>query len=160
MPEKAPRAVPEGMHTITTHLWFNGKCKEAIDFYKKVFGAELVEPPVKSPDGKSIMHAMMKFGNSYFMMADALPGRWEQGPQQNATASMWCYVDDCDDLYDRAVQAGCEIVEEMMDAFWGDRNGKVKDPFGHCWSFASQKWILTDEELQERMQDWLKSLKQ
>jgi PhnB protein len=47
-----------------------------------------------------------------------------------------------------------------MDAFWGDRNGKVKDPFGHCWSFARQKWILTEKELQERLQEWLKSLKQ
>lgn len=49
-------------------------------------------------------------------------------------------------------------MEPKMDAFWGDRNGKVKDPFGHCWGIASQKWILTEDEMQERMQEWLKSI--
>lgn len=159
MPEKAPQPIPEGMHTITVHLWFNGNCKEAIDFYQKVFGAELAAPPVPGVDGKGIMHAMLKLGDSNIMMADAWPGHWEQGPKDSASASMWCYVEDCDALFNRAVEAGCEVLEEMMDAFWGDRNGKIKDPFGHCWSFASHKWILTEEEMQERMQEWLKSLK-
>ncbi len=159
MPEKALHPVPEGIHTVTVHLWFNGNCKEAVDFYKQTFGAELTEKPVPTPDRKGIMHAMLKLGNSHIMMADAWPGHWEQGPRQNATASLWCYVEDCDALYNRAVEAGCEVMEEMMDAFWGDRNGKIKDPFGHCWSFASQKWILTPEELEERMQEWLKSIK-
>ena len=67
---------------------------------------------------------------------------------------------NCDAFYNQAVNAGCEVLEPMMDAFWGDRNGKVKDPFGHCWSIASHKWIFTEEEMQERMQEWLKSLKQ
>lgn len=160
MPEKAPKSVPEGMHTVTVHLWFDGNCKEAIDFYQKAFGAELAETPVPTPDGRGIMHAMLKMGNSNIMMADALPEQWEQGPNGTATAGMWCYVDDCDTLFNRAVEAGCEVIYPLMDAFWGDRNGKVKDPYGHCWSFASQKWILTQEEMQKRMQEWLKSLEQ
>ena len=158
MPEKAPRAVPEGMHTVTIHLWFNGNCTEAIDFYKKAFGAEPIGSVVPTPDGSGIMHAMLKLGDSNIMMADATPGQWEKGPIKGSTAGMWCYVEDCDELFNRAVAAGCEIVYPLMDAFWGDRNGKVKDPFGHCWGFASQKWILTEEEMQERMQEWLKSL--
>ena len=56
--------------------------------------------------------------------------------------------------------AGCEVVDEMMDAFWGDRMGMVKDPFGHCWAIASHKWVLTEEEMQKGMEDWLKSLPQ
>ena len=92
MPEKAPQPVPEGMHTVTIHLWFDGNCKDAIDFYQKAFGAELVGPPVPTPDGKGIMHAMLKLGDSNIMMADANPGQWEQGPKDNATAGMWCDI--------------------------------------------------------------------
>ena len=128
MPEKAPQPVPEGMHTVTIHLWFNGNCKEAIDFYQKAFGAELARPPVPTPDGSGIMHAMLRLGDSNIMMADANSEQWEQGPKGSATAGMWCYVDDCDALFNRAVEAGCEVVYTLMDAFWGDRNGKVKDP--------------------------------
>lgn len=160
MPEKAPQPVPDGMHTVTVHLWFDGNCKDAIDFYQKAFDAELAGPPVPTPDGNGIMHAMLKLGDSNIMMADANPEQWEQGPKRSATAGMWCYVNDCDALFNRAVEAGCEVVYPLMDAFWGDRNGKVKDPFGHCWGFASHKWILTEEEMQERMQEWLKSLEQ
>ena len=160
MPEKALKPVPERMHTVTVHLWFDGNCKEAIDFYQKAFGAELAAPPVPTPDGNGIMHAMLKLGDSNIMMADAMPEQWEQGPKGSATAGMWCYVNDCDALFSRAVEAGCEVVYPLMDAFWGDRNGKVKDPFGHCWGFASHKWVLTEEEMQERMQEWLKSVEQ
>jgi PhnB protein len=158
MPQKAPKPVPDGMHTITVHLWFNGNCNQAVEFYQKAFGAKLAAPPVPTPDGKGIMHAMLKLGDSNIMMADTWPGNWEQGPKQGSSASMWLYVEDCDALYNQAVKAGCEVVEEMMDAFWGDRNGKVKDPFGHCWSIASHKWVLTPEEMQERMDEWLKSI--
>ncbi len=158
MPEKAPKPVPEGMHTVTVNLWYNGNCNEAIEFYQKAFGAKLAGPPVPSPDGKGIMHAMLKLGDSNIMMADVRPEQWEKGPKETATASLFCYVEDCDALFNRAVDAGCEVLEAMMDAFWGDRYGKIKDPYGHCWGFASHKWILSDEEMQERMQEWLKSI--
>ena len=159
MPIKAPKAVPEGMHTVTVHLWFNGDCKHAISFYQKAFQAEIEEPPVPAPDGNGIMHVMMKIGDSNIMMADAWPNHWEQGPIKGSTASLWLYVDDCDALYKRALDAGCEVVEPIMDAFWGDRNGKVRDPFGHCWSISSHKWILSEQEMLERMDEWLKGVK-
>jgi uncharacterized glyoxalase superfamily protein PhnB len=146
------------MNTITVHLWFNGDCGQAVDFYQKAFGAELTGPPVPSPDGKNIMHAMLRLGDSHLMMADAWPGAWEQGPKASASGSLWLYVEDCDAIFNRAVEAGCEVMEPMMDAFWGDRNGKVKDPFGHCWSIASHKWIYTPEEMQKGQEEWLKSL--
>ena len=67
--------------------------------------------------------------------------------------SFWVYVKDCDFLFNRAVEAGCEVLMPMEDAFWGDRFGKVKDPFGHCWAIASFKWILTPEEIEERQKE-------
>lgn len=160
MPTKAPNPVPEGMNTVTPHLWFNGECKKALDLYKKVFNATVIGDPVIGPDGNSILHVMIRVGNSHIMMADALPDHYESGPKENTTAAIFLYVEDCDLLYNKALDSGCEVMEEMMDAFWGDRMGKVKDPFGHCWSIASNKWILTPEEMEQGMKTWLNSLKQ
>jgi len=85
MATPAPNPIPEGMNTITPHLWFNGNCKEAIDFYQKAFGAEPIGSVVESPDAKSIMHAMLKWGDSNFMLADTWPDQWEQGPRENSS---------------------------------------------------------------------------
>ena len=96
--------------------------------------------------------------------SEGITPRWFQiaavGPEQkHLEPGMWVYVEDCDAVFNRAVEAGCEILEEMMDAFWGDRNGKVKDPFGHCWSIASHKWILTPEEMEKGLKEWEEGLK-
>jgi PhnB protein len=147
MPIKAPNAVPEGMNTITPHLWFNGNCKDAIDFYQRAFGAELMCPPAMDSEDKNVMHVMMRMGNSPIMMADAWPNGAESGPKGYGTVGMWLYVEDCDALFDRAVKAGCEVIMPMMDAFWGDRMGKVMDKFGHSWAIATHKWIMTQEEM-------------
>ena len=159
MPRPAPRPVPEGMNTLTTQLWFDGKCAQAIEFYQKAFGAELAGPVAYGPDGKAVMHAMVKIGNSHVMMADAWPGAWEQAPKGSATAGLFVYVDNCDRLFDRATQAGCEIIFATADMFWGDRMGKVKDPYGHCWAIATHKWEMTSEEMKQGQAEWLKSMK-
>lgn len=158
MAQPAPKPVPEGMHTITTQLWFNGDCAEAVEFYQKAFGAELAGPVAKGPDGKGVMHAMLKMGNAQVMMADAWPDMWEKGPETSATAGLFVYVDDCDALFSRAAEAGCEVIFPMNDMFWGDRMGKVKDPFGHCWGIATHKWDYTPEEIQAGQDKWLKSM--
>jgi uncharacterized glyoxalase superfamily protein PhnB len=147
------------MNTLTTHLWFNDNCAEAVEFYQKAFGAELVSPVVPGPEGKGVMHAQLKLGNSHVMMADAWPGSWEVGPSGSATAGLFVYVDDCDKLFHRAIEAGCETIFPLADMFWGDRMGKVKDPFGHCWGIATHKWIYTPEEMKRGQDEWLKSLK-
>lgn len=66
--------VPAGMHTMTSQLFFNGNCKEAIEYYKKAFGAEIVGEAALSPDGQSIWHAMMKIGDYNMMVNDSMPG--------------------------------------------------------------------------------------
>jgi len=157
MPKPAPRPVPEGMNTITTQLWFKGDCAQAVDFYQKAFGAELAAPVAYGPGGKTVMHAMLKLGDSHVMMADAWPGAWEKAPQGSATAGLFVYVDDCDRLFERATRAGCETIFPMADMFWGDRMGKVKDPYGHCWGIATHRWIMTPEEMQKGQEEWLKS---
>ena len=159
MATPAPKPVPEGMNTITTHLWFNGNCDQAVEFYQKAFGAELVAPIVTGPEGKGVMHAQIKLGNSHVMMADAWPGSWETGPEGNATAGLFVYVDDCDKLFERATQAGCDVIFPLGDMFWGDRMSKVKDPYGHVWAIATHKWDYTPEEMKQGQEEWLKSMK-
>lgn len=158
MPKPAPRPVPESVHNITAHLWFNGNCADAIELYQRAFDAEIIDS-VPGPHGKGIMHAMIKIGDSTIMLADAWPGMWEQGPTTGATAGLVFYTDDCDAAFERAVQNGCKILSPMDDMFWGDRMGKLKDPFGHAWAIATHKLVLTPEELQAAQADWLASMK-
>jgi len=142
------------MPTLTPHLWFNGDCSKAIEFYQRAFGAELLAKPVPSPGGDGVLHAMLRIGSSPIMMADAWPGSWEHGPKGSATMGLWVYVKDCDALLERATNAGCEVLMPVMDAFWGDRMGKVKDPFGHCWAIATHKYDLTPEEIEAGKNQW------
>ncbi len=158
MAKKASKPMPEGMHSVTPYLWFDGDCHQAIDFYQKAFGAELTSPPVPGPGGQTVMHSMLKIGDSNIMMADAWPGSWEHGAGKGATATLWVYVKDCDALFKKAVNAGCEVLMQMEDAFWGDRHGKVKDPFGHCWTIATFQLEFTPKEMSEREQEWLAKL--
>jgi len=157
MPAKAPKPIPEGMHSITTELWYNGNCREAVDFYKKAFNASQVGDIAFGPDG-NVIHAMLKIGDSNIILADAFPDNWETGPQNNSTASLYLYVEDCDQVFRQAVNAGCKVISEPMDAFWGDRNGRIRDPFGHCWDISTLKYIVSPEEMQKGMEEWMKSV--
>jgi PhnB protein len=160
MSNKAPNPVPEGMHTLTTQFWFSGDCQDALDFYEEAFGAELVAPAAMGPDGKGVMHAMLKIGDSNLMLSDAMEGTWESGPDESATAGLWVYVQDCDAFFERAVKNGCTVLQPLWDAFWGDRMGKVKDPFGHTWSIATRKIDLSPQEMAKGQEEWLESMKQ
>jgi uncharacterized glyoxalase superfamily protein PhnB len=153
MPKKAPSPIPEGIRTVTPYLVFNGDCSKALEFYQKALGAQMQLPAEKSPDGK-IMHAMLKIGDSNIMLSDTF-----QNPEgaTGMKTNLWLYVEDSDEYFTRAIQAGCAVVMKMEDVFWGDRIGEVKDPFGHTWNFASRKWILTPEEMRKRREEWMKS---
>ena len=151
MPQPAPSPVPEGMSTITPHLWFNGDCAQAIDFYQEALGATLNGPPIPAPDGSGIWHVLLRVGDSQLMAADAFGTDVEHGQTGPTPVSFFLYVDDCDVWFDRAVAAGCEVVDEMEDMFWGDRVGKVKDPYGHVWAFATHKLVYTEEEMAAAM---------
>ena len=117
MPTKAPKPVPDGMNTVTTQLMFNGNCKQAIDFYKKAFNASLVGDVAYGPDGNSIMHALIKIGDTNLMMADSWPGTFTTDPNGPVTAFLFMYVENCDVIYNQAISAGCSVLNEMKDAF-------------------------------------------
>lgn len=142
--------IPEGFHTVTPHLI----CKNAgaaIEFYKKAFGAEeLCRMP--GPDGKSVMHCELKIGNSVIFMCDEFPDMGAMGPQSlgGTPVVLHLYVPNADAAYAQATAAGAKATMPLQDMFWGDRYGKVTDPFGHEWSIATHVEDLSPEEIGKR----------
>jgi PhnB protein len=140
------KAIPEGYHTISPSL----TCKDAaraIDFYKKAFNAqEIMRMP--SPDGK-ISHAELRIGDSIIFLND------EMGPMTGAATGtpriyLFLYVEDADKTFDSAVKAGAKVEMPLENQFWGDRYGKLTDPFGHEWGVATHVEDLTPEEIDKR----------
>ena len=132
--------VPEGYHTVTPFLTLKDAAG-AIDFYKKAFGAqERFRMP--TPDGK-VAHAELQIGDSVVMLSEAL-----QEPV--TSASIYLYVPNADATFDRAVKAGAQSTMPLTDMFWGDRFGRVTDPFGVRWGIATHKEDLSPDEIGRR----------
>ena len=147
MPADTP--VPEGFHTVTPHLVVNG-ASDAIEFYQQAFGAEeLTRMP--DPRGK-LIHAAIRIGDSRIWLADESPERGSKGPQAvgGSPVVIHLYVADADATFERAVAAGAKVVMPLEDAFWGDRYGRLEDPFGHQWSIATRQENLTLSEIMSR----------
>ena len=146
------RPIPEGMRAITPHLVCAGAA-DAIEFYKKAFGAvEVARLP--GPQGR-IMHAMIRIGDSAVMLVDEMPEWGALGPKalKGSPVTIHLYVDDVDAFAARAVQAGAKITMAVEDMFWGDRYGKLEDPFGHHWSVATHLRDVSMEEMQQAMKN-------
>lgn len=147
MSKQNVKPIPDGMHTITPHLVCNG-ASDAIEFYKKAFGAiELARLP--GPEGK-LMHAMIRIGDSAVMLVDEFPDWRMLGPKslKGSPVTIHLYVEDVDATVERAVAAGAKITVPVENMFWGDRYGKVEDPFGHYWSIATHIRDVSPEEIQ------------
>ena len=145
---KSTQAIPKGYHTVTPSLMVAGAAR-AIDFYKKALGAEELSR-FSGPDG-SIMHAEIKIGDSIIMIGEEYPEYGCKSPQNlNGTpVTVHLYVENVDDVFQRAIKAGATATMPVQDMFWGDRYGKLKDPFGHEWSLATHKRDLTPDEMQK-----------
>src|SRR5262249_23772954 len=133
---------PKGYHSVTPTLSLKNAA-QAIDFYRKAFGAE-EEDRFPAPDGR-IMHAEIRIGDSRIMLHDVMP---EMGAGAT-TSSLWIYCDDPDALYDRAVAAGAKALMPPTDAFWGDRFGQVEDLNGNRWTIAMRIKEMSKEELRK-----------
>jgi uncharacterized glyoxalase superfamily protein PhnB len=140
------------MRTVTPHLICAGAA-DAIEFYKKAFGAvETARLP--GPQGK-IMHAMLRIGDSALMLVDEMPEWGALGPKalKGSPVTIHLYVDDVDAFAARAVKAGAKITMPVEDMFWGDRYGKLEDPFGHHWSLATHLRDVSPEEMQQALKN-------
>jgi PhnB protein len=143
--------VPAHLHSVTPSLVCT-PCADAIDFYTRAFGAQELGDRMTGPDG-SIGHAEIRIGDSVIMLAD----EWPDGPTQSptslggSTAALFIYTDDVDALWQRAVDAGAEVVYPLELQFYGDRAGRVRDPFGHTWGLGQHVEDVSEEEMARRM---------
>jgi PhnB protein len=144
--------IPEGFHTITPTLICDGAAA-AIDFYVRAFGAVELDRAA-GPDGK-IMHAMIQIGDSRIMLGDEFPEMGCRAPRTigGTPVSLHLYVEDADAFYERAIAAGATATMPICDAFWGDRYGRLLDPFGHDWAIATHVRDVSEEEIAKAAQE-------
>jgi PhnB protein len=143
------KPIPAGYHSVTPYLCVKGGA-EAIEFYKKAFGATEVMR-MGAPDGK-VGHAEIQIGDSRVMLADEFPEMGFLSPKTigGSPVMMHVYVEDVDTTVSRATGAGAKLTRPVADQFYGDRAGQVEDPFGHRWYVSTHKEDLTPEEIDKR----------
>lgn len=153
------KPVPEGFHTATPTLVVRDAAR-AIEFYKKVFGAE-ERMRMPSPDGK-ISHAELKIGDSIIFLSDEFPNLAGKSPQTlgGHTGGIYLYVPDVDDVFEKAIAAGGKAAMPVTDMFWGDRHGNFIDPFGHPWSVSTHTEDVSEEEMGKRAQAFYQQMEQ
>jgi PhnB protein len=142
--------IPDGYRAVIPYLSVRGAV-QAIDFYKKSFGAEeVMRMPL--PDGK-IAHAELKIGDAHIMLADENPQMGHRSPQAigGSPVMVMIYVSNVDETVQKAVANGATLTRKVEDQFYGDRNGSIDDPFGHRWMIATHIEDVTPEEMDRRL---------
>jgi PhnB protein len=139
------------MRIVTPYLVIEGASK-AIEFYKKAFGAKEIDRAPSGPDG-SLMNATIQIGDSKIMMCDDFPGGDSSSPTRAGTTTVYIhlYSTDVDKLWNQAVNAGAIPTMPLENQFWGERYGKLRDPFGHIWSMSMVvKMSAAEREAKQR----------
>lgn len=149
---KSVRAIPEGYHNVTPYLTCKNSA-QAIDFYKSAFGATEIMR-MTTPDGK-VSHAELKIGDSHIFLADEFPGMsTAPTPGVKNACGIFLYLENVDAAFNGAVAGGAQVEMPLENQFWGDRYGKITDPFGHSWGLAQHVEDVTPEEMKRRAQEW------
>ena len=148
------KSVPDGCNTINAYLIVKDG-QAAIDFYQTAFGMKggMCMP---GPNGKGIMHAELHLGNSTIMLTEENEqwGTKSAETMGGSPASLHLYVDNVDEAFKKAIDAGCTETYPVMDTFWGDRYGKLTDPFGYQWGIATHVEDVPENEMQQRAEAW------
>jgi uncharacterized glyoxalase superfamily protein PhnB len=152
------KPIPDGYTTLTASLIVKNT-ENAIEFYKKAFGAQEFYRFL-GPDGKTIMHTELQIGNSRIMLSEEAPQMNCKSPQSLGGTGiyLYMYIDDADSTFNKAVAAGATPTMPVTDMFWGDRFGQVQDPFGHIWSIATHKKDMSLEEVNKAGQEFFKNM--
>lgn len=153
----ATNPIPEGYHSLTPSLIVRDAAR-AIEFYKKVFGAEETLR-LAMPDG-SIAHAEVRIGDSILMLADESPQWGTRSPESigGSGSGIMLYVEDVDAVFRRAIENGASEVSPVENQFYGDRSGQLQDPFGHRWTIATNVEVVPEDEMNRRMEQFLASM--
>jgi PhnB protein len=144
--------LPDHVGTVTPRLVVRGGMA-AIDFYRAAFGAEPLDEPFTGPNGE-VIHAEIRIGNSVVMIteegADDAPGTALVARDGPVTAIMAMYWPDVDAAWERALAAGAEIIYPLDDHFYGERGGRLRDPFGQQWMLSQRIELVSHEEMDRR----------
>ena len=150
------KSIPEGYENVIPHLVVKG-ASDAINFYKKVFGAEELYRVTIPGDDSKIIHSVITIRNSKIMLVDEFPemckdrqnGEKVGSPNSVGGNSVFLhmYFHDVDSIYKKAIDEGASVEMPLNDAFWGDRYGQIKDPFGHIWEIATHKKDIPKDEI-------------
>lgn len=143
------RAIPEGYHSVTAGLIVKG-AEQAIDFYVEAFAAQEI---MRLPMGDRIGHAEIRIGDTIVMLADEFPDMNLLAPAPGSATSvtLMIYLQDVDQAFERAVQAGAKVERPLQDEFYGDRTGTVLDPFGHRWTLSTHIKDVDEAEMKRLM---------
>jgi len=150
------RAV-DGFQTATPYLLVKNAAA-AIEFYKKAFGATELMRPILHPDSGKIVHAEIKIGSSPIMISDEFPEFGTKGPASvgDSTVHIHLYVENADVVADQATAAGAKTLLPVADQpYSGDRSGRVIDPYGHVWIVSTHHQMLSSNDRQEKMKEFL-----
>jgi PhnB protein len=150
--------IPEGLDSVTPHLMVKSVV-DAIEFYKKVFGATEEYRFAMPGDNAKIIHSVLRIRNSRIMLADEFPGMCDSelsdgkigSPKTVGGNSVFLnmFFENVDEVFNKAQGEGATVVVPLMDAFWGDRYGQLKDPSGHIWEVATHKKDMKREEMEK-----------
>ena len=156
----AVKPIPDGYQQVMPYLCVEG-VNRLLDFTKQVFGAQEKEC-MKTPDGK-VMHAELVIGESRLMLGEenpAWPAFKSAETLGGSPISLHLYVPDVDAAFERAVEAGAQVEMPIADMFWGDRYGKVRDPFGMVWGLATRTKELSPDEIERAGREWMAKMAQ
>ena len=145
----AVKPIPDGYPRVTPYLTIDG-AGDAIDFYKKIFGAT-ERGRMPGPDGR-IGHAELQIGDSVIMMADVFPDMGAMDPTKlgGSPVTLTVYVEDVDKTFKAAIKAGAKELQPVEDRFYGDRAGGFEDPWGHRWNVQTHIEDVPPEEMEKR----------
>ncbi len=143
--------IPKGFHAVLPHMCVRD-IAEAIAFYQHVFGATEIERLVV-PGGRTV-HAEIKIGDSPISLSEEDPNNHNHSPLSlgGSTVAINLYVEDVDATFDRAIAAGSKVLFPVGNQFYGDRSGRLADPFGHMWMIATHQEDVSPEEMQKRFE--------
>jgi PhnB protein len=142
--------IPEHLTTVTPRLVVSDGAA-AIGFYAAAFGAEPVGEHHVTPDG-SLIHAELRIGNAIVMLTEDGGDGPARAPAAGGPISviMATYWEDVDGAWERALAAGAEVVYPLADHFYGERGGRLRDPFGHQWMLSRVTEVLSAAEIARR----------
>ena len=151
-----PSHIPEGEQSLNAYI-SQRDTDAAIRWYTEHLGAR-EKLRLTMPGGQGVMHAELDLHGSTLMMSDANADWGTAPPGDLSTFTLTLYVEDCDAVFRRCVEGGATELEPVTDQFWGDRAGKLRDPFGHVWMIMTHKEDVSAEQLEERFQAMIREM--